>query len=106
MKGMQACPNTKLVMSGYSQGGQVVHQTAAALPPETMAKVNSVVIFGDPLSSTPVQGAAAKTLVICHPDDDICEDGDIILPTHLTYGFDAPKAAAFVAQMAGNSRLQ
>lgn len=42
------CPNTKLVMSGYSQGGQLVHNAAALLPAATMAKVSSVVIFGDP----------------------------------------------------------
>jgi hypothetical protein len=35
-------------MSGYSQGGQLVHNAAKILPASTMAKVNSVVIFGDP----------------------------------------------------------
>lgn len=45
---MQKCPQTKIVMSGYSQGGQVVHNSANALGPNIMAKINSVVIFGDP----------------------------------------------------------
>jgi len=44
----QNCPNAKIVMSGYSQGGQLVHNAAAMLPAATMAKVSSVVIFGDP----------------------------------------------------------
>jgi len=68
-----------------------------------MAQVNSVVIFGDPQSQTPVIGAETKTLVICHDGDNICTNGDLILPAHLTYGFDSPKAGAFVAQMAGGA---
>lgn len=88
-------------MSGYSQGGQVVHNTANALGAATMAKINSIVIFGDPESQTNVTGGQGKTLVICHPDDNVCSDGDFILPAHLTYGFDSPQAGEFVAKMAG-----
>lgn len=35
------CPDTKIVMAGYSQGGQLVHNAAAMLPADMMAKVNS-----------------------------------------------------------------
>lgn len=42
------CPNTQVVMSGYSQGAQVVHLAAADLPAATMAKVSAVVTYGDP----------------------------------------------------------
>jgi poly(3-hydroxyalkanoate) synthetase len=42
------CPHTKVVMSGYSQGGQLVHNAAKLLPASTMKAVSSVVIFGDP----------------------------------------------------------
>jgi len=49
---LKTCPTTKLVMSGYSQGGQLVHNAAAQLPAATMAQVSSVVIFGDPGTST------------------------------------------------------
>jgi cutinase len=45
---ISTCPNTKVAMSGYSQGGQLVHNAAKLLPAATMAKLNSVVIFGDP----------------------------------------------------------
>lgn len=47
-KKVKECPSTKVVVSGYSQGGQVVHNAAKLLPASTMAKVSSVVIFGDP----------------------------------------------------------
>ncbi len=94
---LQTCPDTKLVISGYSQGGQLVHNAAALLPAETMAKVNSVVIFGDPDDGQPIAGvSAAKTMVVCHSDDDICQHGDLILLGHLTYAQDVDQAAAFV----------
>lgn len=40
-KTMAACPNTKMVMSGYSQGGQLVHNAATMLDATTAAKVDS-----------------------------------------------------------------
>ncbi|KAH7348496.1 cutinase [Rhexocercosporidium sp. MPI-PUGE-AT-0058] len=97
----QNCPNAKIVMSGYSQGCQLVHNAAAMLPASTMAKVNSVVLFGDPNDGKPVAGAdAAKTMVICHATDNICDGGDLILVEHLTYSRDAVQAAAFAASRA------
>lgn len=42
------CPSTKVVMSGYSQGAQVVHDAATDLPAATMGQVSAVVTFGDP----------------------------------------------------------
>lgn len=87
---IKQCPNTKIVMSGYSQGGQLVHNAAKLLPASTMAAVSSVVIFGDPDDGTAVTGASAsKTLVICHADDNICQHGDLILLAHLTYSENA-----------------
>ncbi|RAL60624.1 hypothetical protein DID88_009942 [Monilinia fructigena] len=43
-----ACPNTHLVASGFSQGGQIVHNALALLPAATAKWISSVVIFGDP----------------------------------------------------------
>ncbi len=44
-----------------------------------------MVIFGDPNNGTAVSGiSAAKTLVICHTGDNICQHGDQILEPHLT----------------------
>ena len=99
---MTKCPNTKIVMSGYSQGGQLVHNAAKLLPAKTMAAVSSVVIFGDPNDGQAVTGAsAAKTKVICHAGDNICDHGDLILLPHLTYSENAGEAATFVAAQAG-----
>ncbi|CAK5262856.1 unnamed protein product [Mycena citricolor] len=86
-----------LVTSGYSQGGQLVHNSAKLLSAKVQARINAAVIFGDPDDGSPVVGvSASKTLVICHTGDDICLHGDLVLPPHLTYGMDTPTAAAFI----------
>ncbi|KAI9651125.1 hypothetical protein NHQ30_001162 [Ciborinia camelliae] len=94
---LSSCPSTKIVISGYSQGGQLVHKAAKLLSSETTAKISAAVIFGDPDNGSAVQGvSAARTDIICHFGDNICEHGDLILLPHLTYGLDATSAAAFV----------
>ncbi|ORY56166.1 cutinase [Pseudomassariella vexata] len=99
---MQDCPNTKVVMAGYSQGGQLVHNAAQQLPTATAQKVSSAVIFGDPNNGDAVKGVSAdQTKVICHTGDNICDGGTLILTPHLTYGSDANEAAAFAATTAG-----
>ncbi|KAK1055365.1 hypothetical protein LTR74_015742 [Friedmanniomyces endolithicus] len=96
------CPNTKLVVSGYSQGGQVVHKAALELSASQTAFINSVVIFGDPDDGEPVGSVpSSKVLIICHVGDDICLHGDLILPPHLTYAANAQQAATFVVSKAG-----
>lgn len=88
-------------MSGYSQGGQLVHKAADIVGQSVMAGVSSVVIFGDPLSHQTVTGAETKTKVVCHAGDNICDGGDLVLLQHLTYSLDADDAADFVVQRAG-----
>lgn len=84
-------------MSGYSQGGMVVHHAAADLDAGTMSKVSAVVIFGDPYSKQAVANiGASRVKIICHEGDNICDNGPIILPQHLTYAEDADAAASFV----------
>ncbi|KAJ6504646.1 cutinase, partial [Mycena vitilis] len=92
-----SCPNAALVTSGYSQGGQLVHNSAKLLSASVLARIKAAVIFGDPDDGEPVQGVpASRTDVICHTGDDICLHGTQVLQPHLTYGKDAPAAAAFI----------
>ncbi|KAF6806941.1 cutinase [Colletotrichum sojae] len=94
------CPGSAVIMSGYSQGGQLVHNAAAMMPADAVAKVAGAVIFGDPLNGQAVQGVdPSKTKVICHNGDNICEGGNQIRRAHLTYGQDADTAAQFAASM-------
>ncbi|KAH7010613.1 cutinase [Microdochium trichocladiopsis] len=97
-----SCPNTKIIMSGYSQGALVVRSTADSLPADTMSKINSVVTFGDPRNQTPITGGEGKTMVVCLPDDAVCSGGFINI-AHLTYGSEAPAAAQFVVEQAARA---
>jgi len=92
-----ACPNTKLIASGYSQGGQIVHNAAAQLPVNVGQWISSAVIFGDPDNGTAVANVpASKTDVYCHQGDNICVNGDFVLPAHLTYAENVQAAAQFI----------
>jgi len=93
------CPNTKMVLGGYSQGAAVMgFVTSDAVPdgvdpatvpkplqPEVAQHVAAVVLFGTPnaramnfLGEPPVVIGplyAGKTAQLCIPDDPICSDG-------------------------------
>ncbi|KAJ6555197.1 cutinase [Mycena vulgaris] len=93
-----SCPNAALVSSGYSQGGQLVHNSAKQLSASVAARIKAVVIFGDPDNGQSVQGVSSSNVkVICHVGDDICLHGDLVLLPHLTYGRDIPAAVSFIA---------
>ncbi|CAO2658131.1 Nn.00g073910.m01.CDS01 [Neocucurbitaria sp. VM-36] len=91
------CPSTKIVVSGYSQGAQLVHTATQRLSAATAARVNAVVTFGDAdRDETFGVIPTSKVLIICHTGDNICDNGIIITPEHRDYEKDAPTAAAFV----------
>ncbi|KAK7462162.1 hypothetical protein VKT23_007765 [Stygiomarasmius scandens] len=95
-----ACPNAKLVSSGYSQGGQLVHNSAAMLSSAVLNRINAVVIFGDPDRDRPIAGIPSNRIdIICHVGDNICDGGDLILPPHLDYQLNVPAAAQFIASL-------
>lgn len=88
-----------MVVSGYSQGGQIVHGAISQLDSATAALISSVVIFGDPLDGTPIDNVdSANVDVYCGTGDDICAGGDFILPAHLLYAENAVAAASFVTR--------
>jgi cutinase len=93
------CPDTKMVLGGYSQGAAVMgFVTSSEVPdgidpatvpkplqPEVADHVAAVVLFGTPnvramnfLGQPPVVIGplfASKTLQLCVPDDPVCSDG-------------------------------
>lgn len=107
------CPNSKIVLGGYSQGAAIVDVLTAVpipvvgftnpLPPFAGDKIAALAVFGNPsakiglpLTSSPVFGTRAIDL--CNPGDPICSPGDSV-PAHRSYGPDgtAYQAAVFVA---------
>ncbi len=82
---MSDCPNTKLVVGGYSLGGGVTNEVLAnRLPPGADQHVAAVVTFGNasrlvgaPLSPGPQYDG--KRYDMCNPGDPICSGGDSLL---------------------------
>ena len=81
-----SCPNTRMVLGGYSQGAAVVDLATAAMPPAVADHVAAAALFGGPRSSfadslspgpLPAVGPlyAGKTVELCVPNDPICFEG-------------------------------
>jgi cutinase len=108
------CPDTKIVLGGYSQGAAVIDFITAApgplfgfadVMPDTVADhVAGVAVFGNPsdrlgrplTALSPLYGA--KAIDLCNGADPVCSDGDD-RPAHSLYveaGL-ASQAASFVA---------
>jgi cutinase len=122
-----SCPQTKMVLGGYSQGAAVMgFVTSPAVPdgidPATVPKplqpqvadhVAAVVLFGMPnvramnfLGQPPVVIGPvyqAKTIKVCVPEDPVCSDG-LNFSAHDMYASDASmvdQGAAFAASRLG-----
>ncbi|OBF04935.1 cutinase [Mycobacterium sp. ACS4054] len=107
------CPNTKMVLGGYSQGAAVVDIVTAAplpglgfrqpLPAAAADHVAAVALFGNPsdragrLMSALTPEFGGKTIDLCNPGDPICSPGTQ-WAAHLSYvpGL-TNQAARFVA---------
>jgi cutinase len=89
------CPDTKIVLGGYSQGASVMDMSSDSLPPRMTDHVAAVALFGNPSSTYagtlmggPLPALApayrAKSIDFCIPDDIICAEGGNMVP-HLMY---------------------
>jgi cutinase len=111
-----SCPNTKIVLGGYSQGSTVIDLASQALPAPVAGHVAAVALFGEPSSgfSTMLWGGqplpvisplyVGKTISLCAPDDPICSSGGNIM-SHMSY-IDAGmvnQAATFAASKIGQA---
>jgi cutinase len=80
------CPNTRIVLGGYSQGAGVISLATTGMPPQIADHVAAVVLFGNLRSAyaatllrsplpTVASVYAGKTIDLCVPNDLICSDG-------------------------------
>jgi len=105
-----SCPNTSIVVGGYSQGASVTELSTSALPPAIGDRIAAVALFGSPSSefSSMLAGGAplptvspvfrTKTIDLCIPGDPICSAGADMM-AHVSYvpaGM-ANQAATFAA---------
>ncbi|KAK5126991.1 hypothetical protein LTR85_008350 [Meristemomyces frigidus] len=97
---LSECPNTKVVLSGYSQGAMVVHNALGSL---SSGDVASVVVFGDPLNGESFKNVdKSKVLDVCGSSDFVCDHGPTDASgSHLSYHSSAQKAATFIKQATG-----
>jgi cutinase len=107
------CPNTKVVLGGFSQGASVVDAVTQTMPPAVADHVAAVVVFGTPRSAyaaslgggapLPVMSPlyASKTIDQCVHDDPICSEpfNALAFFAHDSYRFNgmANDAAKFAA---------
>ncbi|CAG8228271.1 unnamed protein product [Penicillium olsonii] len=95
---LSQCPNTKVVVGGYSQGAMVVHNAAQKL---SAGQISGAVLFGDPFKAQAVAHLSNdKRKEFCAIGDPVCENGVNVM-AHLTYGSDAKTAAQFLVKAAG-----
>ncbi|KAK2599698.1 hypothetical protein N8I77_011430 [Diaporthe amygdali] len=105
---LSSCPDTQIVLSGYSQGAMLVHNTMNNLASAQAGKVKAAVTFGDPFVGQAVKGipdGAFKSY--CASGDTVCSSGVASSPSsggttsasamgHLGYGSDTSAAATFI----------
>ena len=110
---MGACPDTRLVLGGYSQGAAVIDVIAAVpfpaigftnpLPPDAPDHVAAIAVFGNPsaklglpLTTSPVWGG--RSIDLCNGGDPICQTDGEDVAAHKAYaGGPTNQAANFVA---------
>ncbi|KAF7596949.1 hypothetical protein BBP40_011315 [Aspergillus hancockii] len=94
------CPDTKVVLGGYSQGAMVVHNAASKVGADAIA---AAVLFGDPFKTQAVGKLdSSKVKEFCAAGDPVCVNGVNVM-AHLSYGANAKEAAQFLVQAAGLS---
>ena len=118
------CPNTKIVVAGFSQGAEVARRVLARLNPSAGSHVAAVVFMGDPTFRTGEAGVvrvggvangrgvswplysstitaiqsryAGRVITACHDNDLVCRGVDALSLNGHDYRSDAATLASFV----------
>ncbi|KAI0195039.1 cutinase [Astrocystis sublimbata] len=101
------CPNSVILVGGYSQGAAVVHRAIEDQPQNIKNKIPAIILFGDTqkvVDGNQVPGyPVSQTIFFCANDtDEVCE-GNLqaaIRAPHLSYGRNAVEAGDFLADRA------
>jgi hypothetical protein len=117
-----ACPATRFVLIGYSQGADVIGDTLASGDVPAADRVGAVVLFGDPAfnsrepfatgsfrvgtdgilarPSGALDGFADRIVSFCNRDDERCQHG-VSGGGHFRYGEDRQEAVDAVEELLG-----
>ncbi|OFB40304.1 cutinase [Mycolicibacterium sp. (ex Dasyatis americana)] len=92
-----SCPNTKMVLGGYSQGAAVIEQATNQAAPQVADHVAASALFGTPRTSfsgllaagqplpTLAPRYAADSIDQCNEGDPICWEGGWDMGAHVSY---------------------
>ena len=100
---LQQCPDTKIILGGYSQGAMVVHN---ALNTIDGSKIAAVAAFGDPMNGQSFKGVDdSKVVRYCGSTDFVCDFSGKTqgAGSHLSYGSNLAEAASRLSQIVGGT---
>jgi cutinase len=111
-----SCPDTKIILSGYSQGAEQVHGSLQKdnLGPDG-AKIAAAITYGDPMAGerTKMLGGwgclpESRALVNCAKGDGVCTGAFSISAAHMSYTGDGSiaKGVNFAAQIINGGKLE
>ncbi|EHA48683.1 hypothetical protein MCOR02_006078 [Pyricularia oryzae] len=96
------CPDSMLVVGGYSQGAALTHRAVENLPQAQKNQIKAAFTFGDTQKQqdrNQIKGfPREKTNIICQPGDLVCVGTLTITPAHLSYGVRANEQVAFITK--------
>lgn len=101
------CPDSTILVGGYSQGSAVMDNAIQGLPADTQSKIKGVVLFGytrNAQDNAQIPGyPQAQTKIFCAAGDLVCDNTLTITAAHLSYAANADEASTFLASMAGGA---
>jgi len=98
---VSSCPNTIIVVGGYSQGAALAARALSVLSTSITSHVVGAVLFG--FTQNEQDGGripnypTSQTKVYCALGDLVCDGTLIITAAHLSYGSDASSASSFLS---------
>ncbi|MCJ1474032.1 hypothetical protein MMC13_002690 [Lambiella insularis] len=93
-----SCPNTKIIMAGYSEGAMVAHNGVAYATATAASRVTGVVVFGDPFNGAPIRNYKGPIKTYCATGDEVCDGEYVISAAHLSYvGLDTTEAVFYIS---------
>jgi len=94
------CPNSKIVVGGYSQGAALCHRAIEDLSDSVKARINGVVLYGDTKNQQDngqiPNFPRDKVLIICNSGDLVCFGTLTITADHLAYVPRVGEATSFL----------
>jgi cutinase len=96
------CPDTKIVLAGYSQGARCIYGALEKSEhPVDGSQIAAVVAFGDPLNgkNSFKHVGREQVLQVCGDSDDRCQNGQVdkwVHGGHVSYGQTAEDVAKWI----------